>query len=312
VGENQVPAAQPGRSARFLTVLRIRRSLLGCVPLLGVAWAVRACAVFPDQAVLTGAGGVNAGGVSSAAGQGSLPEGGVGEAGVGSVEGGAAGLANAGGSLGRAGEPGAGGVEAGGEGGAGGVAECAAPHEVVLPVVADTWIDAAKPSTSQGADASLIVFGGTEERRALLTFTLPTPPAAAVLRSATLRLYLAGNADASLAERRLVVHPLARELDEGRTTWNNYANGSGSQWTTPGGDFGPGEESTLSAPQPGGFVAFDVTALVGDAPVAASSSLGWLIREQGQAPNAPAELVFASREGNAAQAPSLTLGYCRP
>lgn len=299
MAEISATAALSGRSARFLTVLRMRRLLLGFAPLFGLAWAARACAVFPDQAVLPPQAGASAGG--------GLSDGsGLAGGGVVSGEAGGGGLTS---SAGGAGGTASGGAEVAG-GGAGGAPDCSSPVLLVLQSIADAWLDAGQVGGSHGSDARLYVVAELDERRTLVAFTVPSAPTGSTLLSATLQLYLEVNADAALEQRTLVVHRLSREFDETRVSWNNYGTGN-DKWTTAGGDFaGVGERHTLTAATQPGAVPLDVTALVREAGTAGPSNLSLLVREEAPAPNPPAELAFTSREGSSSRGPSLTIEYC--
>jgi hypothetical protein len=261
-----------------------------------VAWAA-SCAVFPDEAVLpeevhAGDAGASGAVVEAGAGAGAAmatgPAGGVG--GVPSVEAGAPpALAGAGGA-----EP-----------------VCSQLQQVLSVPTADTWIDAARPSTGHGPDDRLFVVGGTAERRALLQFTLPAAVPGATLLRATITLQLASNDDVSLAERVLEMSLLEQQVDEGRTTWNNWGNGASRRWSLPGGDFGPALAfATLPALSMSGEVEFDVTALAADAFSATAVPLPLIVREVGAPPTPPAELAFTSRQGDASKVPELLIEYC--
>jgi hypothetical protein len=163
---------------------------------------------------------------------------------------------------------------------------------------------------AHGTDPNLFVVEGTEERRALLSFNLPVAPTGASLVRAELRLRLESNADAALAKRELEVHLLEQLVDEGRTTWNNYASGASQQWANPGGDYGPAVASTtISALTQNGPVSFDVTSVVAGAFGAEPIPLPLIVREV-SSPTAPAELAFTSRQGDDLGAPELLLEYC--
>lgn len=180
-------------------------------------------------------------------------------------------------------------------------------------VSADTWIEAAKPSTGHGNDQQLFIIGGGQERRALLEVTLPAALAGAVLLKATFALRLETNANVGMVERRLQVRQLSQAVDEGRTNWNNWGNGSNRKWLTPGGDFGPVLGSTrIPAGTANGPVTFDVTVPVRQAFAADPVVLSFIVMENGAPPAAPAELAFTSSEGDASSVPALTIQYCEP
>jgi hypothetical protein len=263
--------------------------------------------VFPDHATLPAlaVGGANVGGSSG----GAPSEVGGGAGGI--VEGSGAGAAEGGASptpLGAGGESGAGAVVVivGGAGGVGG--DCENPRDVRLLIDLDTWLDSAQPKSSFASAPTLSVLGAPNERRAVLQLNLPASPDA-VLRRATLSLELVSNADASLSVRHLSLHRLTREVSES-ASWRNY---SSKKWNNDGGDFGPEvAQSTLAPGTEQGSLTFDVADLVRDASLSAPSVLSMVILENDPAPAAPAELAFASREGDASKAASLLLTYCEP
>lgn len=206
------------------------------------------------------------------------------------------------------------GADAGGsasEGGGGGEPPCSNPQTVRVPADFDTWIGSAKPMNNHGTDKVLDVVAGADEQRALLAFTVPQELLGAELRHATLRLHLEANADAGGAARRLGVHQLTKAFEEGRATWlDNVKN---TQWAAQGGDFGPQLDSArISAGTSSGNVDFDLTSslaqLLGPAPI----PLSLIVLETTAARPAPAELAFASTQGNASLIPELLLDYCAP
>lgn len=295
---------------------RLTVQRLWCLGLLGAF----SCSVFPEEATLPGGSAATAGQTSAAgkgtAGSSVLPSGGSESAGTSGLLGGApteGGTATEGGA-----PPTDGGAPVGdggmpSSGGAGGMPTCADPQERVLLVTEDTWIESAKPSTGHGSDHELSVVGGGQERRALLQVTLPAVLPGAVLLKATLVLHLQTNADVGLAERRLQVRLLEQAVDESRSTWNNWGNGSSRKWLVPGGDFG----SVLATDNvPAGtatpLVSFNVTATVRQAFAAQPVGLPFIVMENGVPPDAPAELAFTSSEGDAAGVPALILQYCEP
>jgi|GEM_PF-4029587 len=272
-----------------------------------VAVGAFSCSVFPDEATLP----------STAAGAGGdsvLPAGGDAggddveppQGGAGAGEGGALPLAGAGaGSW-----PGMAGSDTGGAGGASG---CATPQTPVIVVTADTWIEAAKPTTGHGNDHVLSVVGGGQERRALLEVKLPAALGGAVLLKATLVLHLQANADVSLAARQLRLHQLAHPVMEGRATWNKWDNGANGDWLTVGGDFGPAiAEDEVPAGVSDHTVTFDVTTVTRSASVPTLIPLSLILVEAGAPPPSPAELAFTSREGDASGTPKLILEFCEP
>lgn len=297
------------RSATFVGVSERRQTVtwLWWLALAGAA----SCSVFPDEAALPGSGSGPPGGAG--AGGSSVPQ----SSGAGGAAAGADVMAHAGeggspGNVGGAAAAGMGGV-LDAPGGAGGVATCANPQQQVVAVTADTWIEAAQPSTGHGNDATLSIVSGGQEQRALFELTLPVAVAGAVMVKATLELHLETNADVGLVQRRLRVHPLAQAVSESRATWNNWSNGASRQWLLPGGDFGAAlAETTLPAGSSDGALTFDLTGPIGKALGPQPVVMSFIVLESSASPPGPAELAFTSSEGDASRVPALSIEYCQP
>jgi len=253
------------------------------------------CSVFPDHAELTGLGGAGAAGEANEGG--------------GSV--GAAGQASSGGAEGGAAATGFGGAGAEPQTSAGAAGAAGCPtEERRFTAAGDTWIEFVKPATPHGTDPILFVVKGAEERRALLSFNLPAAPPGSTLIRAELRLHLASNADAALAERQLEVHLLDQVISEARTTWNNYDNGASQQWLDPGGDYGDVlAQAIIPALIQDGPVIFDLTSAVAEVFAADPVPLPLIVLEATER-MPPAGLAFTSRQGDALGAPELLLEYC--
>ena len=309
-------ARVPAMSARFVGVLSRQKRAKGLASL-GVVAAL-SCSVFPDQAtlpkhVVAGSGGSAGGPSAPQAGMGGNPVGGLAQAGTGV---GAAVAAGAGGASALGGAPGTLAGAAGEAAGAGGAAPlpCVSPEqEVVLAPTADTWIEAARPSTGHGTDVLLSVLGGSDERRALLQITLPAAPAGKQLSRARLVLELQQNADVTLAARSLGLEELGQAVSETQTTWLNYDKGGSHRWMLAGGDVvAELATATLRAGTASGALTFEVTVPIRKIVGAAAIPLSLIVIEKGPTPAAPAELAFASREGDALGVPTLILDYCDP
>ncbi|RYZ10180.1 MAG: DNRLRE domain-containing protein [Myxococcales bacterium] len=297
----------------------LRDRLLG---LAGIAAAlVAACSVFPDEAVLP----PQAGGSQSEGGR-PASEGGAGLGG-GVTAGAAAGetgeLPPGGAAAGGSSTSGSGGApeggQAAGQGGGGEVTPvCADPQEDSVSTKLDLWIGSAQYDANHGKEGVLRVSGGADERRALFELTVPAAPAGSSLLSAEVVLSLESNADASLSARRLGLYLQAplRPVVETKATWLQYGSSKTQDaWEDAGGDLS--EVVTVTDIPPGtasGLVRFDVTDIVRSALRASPQVYGIVILEEGDAPAAPAELAFTSREGNASlsPAPGLRLRYCQP
>jgi hypothetical protein len=134
----------------------------------------------------------------------------------------------------------------------------------------------------------------------------------AELLEASLVPSLEANADVNREPRSLTVHLLAHPVEEQRVTWLDWSNGN-RHWDAQGADFGLAlATATLPAGTEAGQVRFDVTARVRDALQTGTTSLPFIVLEKSAPPPAPAELAFSSREGDALQAPALSLAYCAP
>lgn len=194
--------------------------------------------------------------------------------------------------------------------GAGGQAPACDQVEVAATLDLDTWIDEVSRKTSWPDDPVLSVVGSPGERRALLQLSLPAAPVNAELRGASLRLHLESNADPAARVRQLAVHSLSQSIDAD-ASWTNAVKNR--KWSTEGGDFGP-QRAELMVPEGASnvTVAFDVTDLVRGAVGATPVSLSLVVLEIGVVPPAPAQLAFTSSEGDASNAPRLSLTYCEP
>jgi hypothetical protein len=188
---------------------------------------------------------------------------------------------------------------------------CVNLEQQAVIATADTWIDAAKPSSGHGNEKTLSVVAGTDEHRALLGFTLPAVPAGKVLNRASLALHLETDADVNLTARRLGLHLLAQAVNESKATWMNYDNGTKGRWATFGGDYGPELSAvTVKAGESSGSVTFKVTDPIRTIIGGASIPLWLIVLEKSSPPPAPAELAFTSSEGDALGIPALILDYC--
>jgi hypothetical protein len=271
-------------------------------------WAA-SCQVFPDEAVLpSSVGGASGAHAAGQAGQLDPPVGGAGSVDLGgaagegaSASGGVAGVTNPGG--GTVGESGAGGSVIG---------PCEAPQQRVVDIAADTWIDAARPTTTHGNDKQLLLVGGGEARRALLQVVLPAASEGAWLIKATLTLNLETNADSKLSQRSFSVHELEQPFVENRATWLNFNSGNTNTWKNAGGDFGPAlARAALAQGTMSGAVSFDLTMALRVVFSSQAVPLSLIMLEDGTAPTAPAELAFTATEGDASD-PTLVVDFCAP
>jgi hypothetical protein len=184
------------------------------------------------------------------------------------------------------------------------------PKQFVQVATADTWIEAGRPSARHGDDFSLLVTGDPEdERRALVSFSLPDAPAGATLLRGTVTLHLESNSDLGLAPRQLELSQLDREFSEEFTSWSKWDNGAAT-WDPAAGDFAATIATTaIPALTPSGSVSFDITATLEAAWFTGVVPLPLIVREVGDTPTPPAELAFVSRERDAL-VPELLMEYC--
>jgi hypothetical protein len=273
--------------------------------LLVVATIGSSCAVFPDRAVLPthedddddmAAGGSFDGEHGFAGAEGAIGQGGsLGE--TMSVAG-----APVGASLG---------VEAETSAGAGGqpaTRACHNPRTVRVPVVADTWIDAADRNARHGSEPVLSIMAGDAERRALFAFTVPPLPDGSVLEHAAFLLNLHGNADPARVLRSLRLYHLDTSFVETLASW--MRSDKGSKWQLAGGDFG--DEAARAIVPPGttrGVVTFDITPAIG-AITAGPATLEWIVLETDGNGSSGGELSFSSKDQDAIEPPTLVLEYC--
>lgn len=98
----------------------------------------------------------------------------------------------------------------------------------------DTYIVAENPTSNSDTDVWLYVGErdvSAQRMRSLIQFDLSSLPDAAIISSATLRLYL--GAENSSTGRTMRVYRLKRAWVENQVTWNVYS--TGNNWQTAGG-----------------------------------------------------------------------------
>ena len=202
------------------------------------------------------------------------------------------------------------------------------PVSVTLTAVADnTLYEDPAGATSNGAGQ--YIYTGNQnnglKRRGLLKFDVSSIPAAALVQSASVRLFCnqAPGVPVSVS-----IHKLAATWGEG-TSQGNGSEGSGGAattndatwlhrfynttfWATPGGDFAPAVSATLSVPATSGvFQEWSGTTVAADVQgwtEGSAVNTGWLIR--GDEAASTNTRRFASREtGIAANRPALLVTY---
>ncbi len=173
--------------------------------------------------------------------------------------------------------------------------------------VADTYLDAGEPQTSQG-DRSELKVGGMSgcELRPLLSFDIGALPSNATVVRGLLTLELTNGRSPLVVS----VHRLTARFSETQSTW--VSETSGARWIMPGGDYDPlaldAQPLDLQPPGGGAFspVVWDVTPAVVDWKLGATN-FGILLRT---AANVPDEAKFASSESSAK--PELRIDWCTP
>ncbi|MBX3055542.1 MAG: S8 family serine peptidase [Anaerolineae bacterium] len=147
---------------------------------------------------------------------------------------------------------------------------------VTLIANADAWIEQNSPHNNKGSDSILKVKAqkSNDNFRALLRFSLPTPPSGCVVDTAVLRLY----APSWKNGRTLQALRLTASWSEMGVTWHNQPATAGAAATTTSGS---------------GYRQWDVTAQIED--MFANGNYGFLIRDATEG-GSGAEQQFHSRE----------------
>ena len=187
---------------------------------------------------------------------------------------------------------------------------------VATTAVVDTTVRQGSATTNFGATNPLTVSSGTGiNQRIYLKFDLttctPAIPASAIVRLATLRLYVTAMAAPC---RTLDIFQVGAAWTEGVITWNNQPFGAAIN--NPGtaarsGSFNVGgaggcQNTTVGAYIVGGTVTADVASFVSGG----SSNLGWMIRDDAEGSGATRTTTFAAKElGTVAQEPQLVVTY---
>jgi hypothetical protein len=183
-------------------------------------------------------------------------------------------------------------------------------------VVADAEVRQASPTTNFGTSTTNVVTSsGTANRRVYVRFDLascvPTIPAGATVRLATMRLWLSG---LPAACRTLDLFRATVAWTETGLTWNNQPFGTALNNPATGSrtdSFDAGtpvgcENRVAGAYSVGALVTSDVAAFV----AGSATNFGWMIRDDVEA-SATARTVTASAKnlGTLAQVPQLIITY---
>lgn len=186
------------------------------------------------------------------------------------------------------------------------------PTELVLPSIADTYLDGRDGGASDAGngevDGFLLFqdFAGSDFHP-LIRFDLSSAPPASILASAQLTIWHIANefVNAPLA---ITIRSLSRDWTEVGSSWINAS--PGMPWTTSGGDVRPGGIAATIPAFTGQATAltFDVTNIVNPWLTGAETNFGFLIDiDPGQT---DIQHLFTTRESaNAAMRPTLRLDF---
>ena len=183
-------------------------------------------------------------------------------------------------------------------------------------VVADAGVRQHTPTTNYGTATALHVASGDAlNRRAYVFFDLvacaPAIPSTAVVRAATLRLFMTGLPPVC---RTLDVFPVGSAWVESAITWNNQPfgptvnNPPSAQATT---SFRVGTPAgcpnrTAATYVGAGSVTGDVATFV----AGSETNFGWMIRDDVEGSSATRTTIFAAKQaGSVAQMPQLVITY---
>ena len=182
--------------------------------------------------------------------------------------------------------------------------------------VADVTAQQALATTNFGATTSLTVSSGTAlNQRIYLKFVLtacsPAIPASAIVRLATLRLYMTA---VPAACRTMDIFKVTAAWTETVVTWNNQPFGTTINNPVTGSRSGSFNVGTTAGCQNlaarayvvGGSLTTDVASFVSGA----STNLGWMIRDDVEGSATTRTATFAAKElGTVAQEPQLIVTY---
>lgn len=183
-------------------------------------------------------------------------------------------------------------------------------------VVTDAGVRQGVPSTNFGTATSLDVASGTGvNRRTYLRFDLascsPAIPAAAIVRLATLRLYVTAMPTAC---RTIDLFPITAAWSETSITWNNQSFGTAINnppSASRTGSFAVGtpvgcQNPTTGTYVSGGTVTSDVASFV----AGSRTNFGWMLRDDVEGSATTRTVTFSSKNlGMPSQAPQLVITY---
>jgi hypothetical protein len=146
----------------------------------------------------------------------------------------------------------------------------------------DSYILGGSPTGNYGTAYRMLVcgfgqLGALSLQRSLVKFDLPSLPASIQLTSATLYLYSFDVSQVKGSTGFYGVYPLSRDWTDNQVTWNIAK--TGTNWTTPGGDFvdtpdGTSPKQAVAAV----WYPFDVKARVQAWLASPASNFGWLVK----------------------------------
>jgi hypothetical protein len=183
--------------------------------------------------------------------------------------------------------------------------------------VADTTAVQGSATSNFGALTTLTVASGNgANQRTYLKFDLtvctPAIPASAIVRGATLRLYMTA---VPAACRVLDLFPATATWGETTLTWNNQPFGTAINNPPTGsrtGTFSVGNpggcQNQAAGYVTGGTVTSDVASFV----AGSVTNFGWMIRDDTEGSSPPRTATFSAKElGTVAQEPQLVITYVR-
>lgn len=158
-----------------------------------------------------------------------------------------------------------------------------------LSATRDAWVVTNPGGGNNGTDTSLYVASRAQDRRSFVGFDLPAIPAGCTLTDARLRL----NATSSQGPRTILAYRVGGSWTETGVTWNTQPGTSGSPSSSTSGT---------------GWREWAVLQQVLD--MYASGNHGFMLRDQTEGAGRQGfTQVYDSREGGAANAPTLVLTF---
>ena len=183
-------------------------------------------------------------------------------------------------------------------------------------VVVDATVAQGSATTNVGSATTITVSSAVAaNQRIYLKFNLascsPAIPASAIVRLATLRLYMTV---APAACRTLDIYPATVAWTEAAITWNNQPFGTTINNPATGsrtGTFNVGTPAGCQNLSTGAYVTgATVTSDVASFVSGASTNLGWMVRDDTEGSATTRTTTFAAKElGTVAQEPQLVITY---